>query len=156
MIAATALAAGHRLPDQLLHVIGWPKPDAQAGVVLFVRGAWCPVCRRQISRFAASADELAALGVPLIIISTGSTEDFASDARLGSLSVTYVSDPGGDVVTALGIAAEHPDHGVIARPSTVVIDPAGFIHYAHVGTHSRDRPEPPAILLAVRRILGVD
>lgn len=156
MIAATPLAAGNRLPETLLWSLGWPERMAPAGVVLFVRGAWCPVCRRQISRFAAAADELDALGVPLFVVSTGDVSQFAADDRLGALLVTYITDPGGDIIRSLGIAAEHPDHGVIARPSTVIINSSGVIRYGHVGTHSRDRPEPNAILLAVRRVLALD
>lgn len=155
MITATPLAAGCRLPETLLATLGWPGPEVQAAVVLFVRGAWCPVCRRQIARFAAGADELAALGVPLFILSTGDISEFTGDPLLGSLPVTFAADPGGEIVTSLGIAAEHPDHGVIARPSTVIIDSAGVIQYGHVGAHSRDRPEPGAILLAVRHFLAL-
>ena len=155
MPAIAALSPGQTLPLSLLQALGWPSAGCRAAVLLFVRGAWCPVCRRQITRFAANADEFAALGIPLFVISTADPESWASDERLGALAVRYVTDVGGEIITTLGIAADHPDHGTITRPATLVIDPSGQIEFAHVGKHSRDRPEPAAILLAVRRMLSL-
>jgi len=152
MPATPALAPGQSLPSPMLRALGWPSAGCRAAVLLFVRGSWCPVCRRQITRFAASADEFTALGVPLFVISTADSETWASDERLGAFAVRYVTDDDGELITTLGIAADHPDHGTISRPATVVIDPSGSVKFAHVGTHSRDRPEPAAILLAVRRM----
>lgn len=156
MPALAPLSPGQTLPEPLLRKLGWPSAGCQAAVILFVRGPWCPVCRRQITRFAGSADELAALGVPIVIVSTARNDAYSADERLGGLPVRYLADPGGELMEALGIDAGHPDHGVIARPATAVIDQAGRVRFAHIGTHTRDRPEPAAILLAVRRMLSVD
>jgi peroxiredoxin len=153
MPTTVALSPGQLLPASLLEALNWPAASCQAAILLFVRGPWCPVCRRQIGRLSVSTDELAALGVPVFVISTSSIESFNADERLGALPVRYVSDTGGELITSIGIATEHPDHGVIARPATVIIDTSGRIAYGHVGTHPRDRPEPAAIMLAVRRML---
>lgn len=155
MPGTLAISPGQTLASSLLRKIGWPSAACRAAVLLFVRGPWCPVCRRQITRFADRADEFAAFGVPVIVVSTARPGSYSADARLGGLTMRYLTDFDGAIITELGIAAEHPDHGVISRPATVIIDPAGVIRYAHVGTHPRDRPEPAAILLAVRHMLAI-
>lgn len=153
MVTTAPLSAGARLPDALLRELGWPSPDAAVAVALFVRGPWCPVCRRQIARFAARADEFDALGARIYIVSAGETNVFTGDDRLGHLPVHYRNDSNATLIRALGIETVHPDHGVIARPATAIINRTGVIEYAYLGAHSRDRPEPAAILLAIRRLL---
>ena len=123
MITATPLAAGCRLPETLLAKIGWPAPGAQAAVVLFVRGAWCPVCRRQIARFAAGSDELAALGVPLFILSTGDISEFTRDPLLGVAGDAAVRPE--DVAVRLPVDWDSVDpippalSAIMASPATV-------------------------------------
>ena len=137
--------------------IGMPLPDVLAKrdgitVVLFFRGPWCPVCRRQIVRIGERKVEWEGLGANIIAVSSCPITDSSEDTPLRQYGIDYQHDPGGAEIVRLGLAMEHPEHGIIARPATLIADATGIIRYAHIGTHTRDRPEPEAILLGVRTL----
>ena len=121
-------------------------------VVLFFRGPWCPVCRRQLIRIGERQIEWEWLGAKIIAVSSCPVTDSPEDAPLRAFGIDFRHDPGGVEIERLGLAHEHPDHGIIARPATLITDASGIIRYAHIGTHTRDRPEPEAILLGVRSL----
>lgn len=121
-------------------------------VVLFFRGPWCPVCRRQLIRIGERQTEWEWLGAKIVAVSSCPLTDSPDDTPLRQYGIDYRHDPGGTEIRRLGLAMEHPDHGVIARPATLIADASGIIRYAQIGTHTRDRPEPEAILLGVRSL----
>ena len=121
-------------------------------VVLFFRGSWCPVCRTYLLRIAEHGDEWRGLGASIIAISSYKLGCSKDDTQLRSLDIEYVYDRDAVEISRLGINHEDDDHGAIAHPAALIADNQGIIRYAHVGLHPRDRPEPDAILLAVRRL----
>jgi peroxiredoxin len=121
-------------------------------VVLFFRGSWCPVCRKYLTRIAEHGDEWRGLGASIIAVSSFALNGSEDDARLQALDIDYVFDPGAVEISRLGINHDDDDHGAIAHPAVLIADNQGIIRYAHIGLHPRDRPEPEAILLAVRRL----
>ena len=136
---------------------GQPLPDflgARDGisVVLFFRGSWCPVCRGYLTRIAEHGDEWRGLGASTVAVSSYALNDSNEGAQLRALDIEYVYDPGAIEISRLGIDHVDDDHGAIAHPAVLIADSEGMIQYAHVGLHPRDRPEPAAILLAVRRL----
>jgi peroxiredoxin len=121
-------------------------------VVLFFRGSWCPVCRRHLVRIAEHRDEWRGLGASIIAVSSFAMADSAEDLQLQALDIEYVFDKNATEICRMGLDHEHAEHGAIAYPATLIADNLGIIRYAHIGTHTRDRPEPEAILLAVRQL----
>jgi peroxiredoxin len=121
-------------------------------VVLFFRGSWCPVCRRYLMRIAEHGDEWRGLGASIIAVSSYPLNSSDDDAQLQALDIEYIYDSGAIEISRLGIKHDDDDHGAIAHPAVLIADDQGTIRYAHIGLHPRDRPEPEAILLAVRRL----
>ena len=121
-------------------------------VGLFFRGPWCPVCRRQLIRIGERQVEWDSLGAKIIAVSSCPVTDSPEDAPLLQHGIDFRHDPGGLEIERLGLTHEHPDHGIIARPATLIADTNGIIRFAHIGSHTRDRPEPEAILLGVQSL----
>ena len=137
-------------PDQPLPAFLGKR--AGISVVLFFRGSWCPVCRNYLTRIADHGDEWRGLGASIIAVSSYALNDSPDDARLRALDIEYVYDPDAVEISRLGIDHLDDDHGSIAHPAVLIADGQAIIRFAHIGLHPRDRPEPEAILLAVRRL----
>jgi peroxiredoxin len=56
------------------------------------------------------------------------------------------SDSPREAVRKLGIGEEHPRFGLIARPTTILLDKEGTIHWLYIGKSLDDRPSPDKIL----------
>jgi peroxiredoxin len=103
-------------------------------------------------RIAEQSDEWRGLGASIIAVSSYALSGSAEDAQLQALDIEYVYDPGALEISRLGINHDDDEHGAIAHPAVLIAGSEGIIRYAHVGLHPRDRPEPEAILLAVRQL----
>jgi protein SCO1/2 len=135
---AVAMLAGSPAPLRKLHVQagqllgGYPELQARLAalrgypVVLNAWASWCPPCRAEFPIFAAAAAEygrrVAFVGVDM--------EDSASEARkfLAAHAVSYPSFQ----ASAAELDGVAPLRGT---PTTIFIDPAGHVRYAHVGPY---------------------
>jgi peroxiredoxin len=97
-------------------------PDALAGhygVVLLLRGAWCPYCNAQLRAFQRAQDRLAALDVRVVALSV---DDAATTARLiAEHGLTFPVGHGADA------AALHDALGAFVNPDPVYLQSTGFV-----------------------------
>ncbi len=105
----------------------------RAGVTLvFFRSAdWCPFCKVQLKALDGVADELSALGWPLVGVSYDPPETLAAFAAANALTYPLLTDPASKAIDAFGIRNEsvkgsgrfdgipHPIILFIARDGTV-------------------------------------
>jgi len=54
-------------------------------------------------------------------------------------------------IQTLGIGEEHPRYGLIARPTTILLDKQGTIHWLYIGKSAADRPSAAQILQLLDR-----
>jgi peroxiredoxin Q/BCP len=136
----TATGAFERLTDHL-----------GANVVLiFYRGHWCPVCRRQLGQLRDAYSSIRGMNAEILAVSTQSTAEIAVSLHAATLPFPLLSDDEAKVIEPLGLAVHDDDRDRwLARPTTVLINRQGTIRFAHVGEHPRDRPALGAILLAL-------
>lgn len=101
-------------------------------VLEFIRGTWCPEARRRLDTLASAHGLLRQLGARLLVV-TGEDPAAAGRylARRPPLPFPVLIDAARTVARRYGV---HQRFGIerwnIARPSTFVIDRAGFIRLA--------------------------
>ena len=125
MTSPNLLEPGDRFPTVAVAVPGGEAltlPDALAGhfgVVLLLRGAWCPYCNAQLRAFQRAEDRLAALGVRVVALSV---DDEAATRRL--IDDHGLSFPVGHSADA---AALHEAVGAFVNPEPVYLQSTGFV-----------------------------
>lgn len=171
-IAARALGAGDRAPDFALpdargESIRLSTLLARGPVVLsFYRGGWCPYCNLELRALQRSLKEFQGLGASLVAVSPQTPDASLSTAEKNALAYPVLSDVGGTVAKAFGIAFDLTEElrpvyarfghalpevngdesWVLPIPATYVIDRDGTIVLAYVDTDYRNRLEPSDIV----------
>ena len=119
------LEPGDRLPTIPLAVAGGDGlvlPDALAGhfgVVLLLRGAWCPYCNAQLRAFQRAQERLAALDIRVVALSV---DDEATARKLiAEHGLAFPVGYGADA------AALHDAVGAFVNPDPVHLQSTGFV-----------------------------
>jgi peroxiredoxin len=127
-------------------------PDEFAGsygVVLFMRGAWCPYCNAQLRAFQRAGDKLAELGVKIAALSV---DDEATTAEL--IAKHGLTFPVGHSADAQAIseatgAFVHPDP-IHLQSTGFVLDPAGRVVVSVYSSGAIGRLVPEDVIGLVR------
>jgi peroxiredoxin len=130
-------------------------------VLVFTRGYpgyLCPLCSSYTAQIAHRYGEIRDAGGEVLVVFPGAkdkVEEFVRAARAileeegpGALPFPVLLDRDLAAVTSFGIV------GDLAKPSTYVIDRAGSVRYAFVGSQPHERPDLDTILAEVRRAEG--
>lgn len=119
------LEPGDRFPTVNVAVAGGEPltlPDALAGrygVVLLLRGAWCPYCNAQLRAFQRGQERLAELGVSVVALSV---DDEPTTAELtAGHGLTFPVGHGADA------AALHDALGAFVNRDPVYLQSTGFV-----------------------------
>lgn len=176
--AGRALKAGDRAPSfTLKDPDGQPVSSAellaQGPLVLsFYRGVWCPYCNMELQALEAALPSFRALGATLLAISPQAASNSRKSQRTNELSFPILSDTHNDVAAAFGIRFTLPDYLIevykglkndlpafngddswtLPMPARYVIAQDGTIVYAEVNPDYTQRPEPEAMLPALRQL----
>jgi peroxiredoxin len=124
MTPTNLLAPGDRFPEVPLAVVGGDRlvlPDALAGhfgVVLLLRGAWCPYCNAQLRAFQRAQDRLAEADIRVVALTV---DDEATTAQLvADHGLTFPIGHSADA------AALHSAVGAFVNPDPVHLQSTGF------------------------------
>ncbi|MBW6530416.1 AhpC/TSA family protein [Sphingomonas sp. RRHST34] len=179
--AARALKAGDKAPAfTLKNPEGQPvlSADLLANgplVVSFYRGVWCPYCNMELQALQAALPAFEELGASLVAISPQTAVNSRKSVRQNELGFPILSDTHNDVAAAFGLRFELPDYLIdlykglkndlpafngdpswtLPMPGRFVIGQDGTILYAEVNPDYTRRPEPEAMLPALRRAATV-
>ena len=140
-LATSALAVGHDAPP-----IRAMLPAHQRIVVVFYRGDWDAVDRKQLAELQAHAADLAARKAAVVAISVDSAETDEHLAQGIKLSFTLLADQGHRVIDQFGVF--DPDTE-IAWPSVFVIDHTGKIAWRWTATDLGKRVTTAELLAAI-------
>ncbi len=127
-------------------------------IVMFYRGAWCPLCSAQIQELARGYQDIADLGAEVVLIAPQPAEESRKLADQVDAPLTFLVDPGAAAARRIGI--EHlggAPIGLVAEgdtvmPTVLVLDADGVIRFVHETDNYRIRPEPTLFLDALRRL----
>jgi peroxiredoxin Q/BCP len=102
-------------------------------IVYFYPAAMTPGCTTQACDFTDSLDSLRAQGFEVLGISPDKPEKLAKFRARDGLTITLLSDPDREVLTAYGAFGEKKLYGKVVQGvirSTVVVDPEGVVALA--------------------------
>jgi peroxiredoxin len=167
------LARGFTLPDvQGRDVSLGSLLEAGPAVVTFYRGGWCPYCNIQLRAYQAVLPDMTTLGARLVAISPQLPDGSLSTAEANQLTFDVLSDVGNTVARNYGLVWSLPeelraalrsnnkalpgingdDRWELPVPATYVIARDGRVALAAMDVDYRNRPEPGAILAALRSL----
>ena len=138
--------------------------------ISFYRGVWCPYCNMELQALEAARAAIEAAGATLIAISPQKPANSRKSQRDNQLGFPILSDAGGEVAAQFGLRFALPDYLVelyqqlgnnlpivngdeswtLPMPARFVIGRDGVIAYAEVNPDYTRRPEPDALLPAIR------
>lgn len=155
MPAGQTLATGARFPDFVL-------PDATGrhhhepsgrSIILFYRGTWCPLCRRQINELALHSAHFRRLQVPIVAISTDGPESLDQLSRTTPPPFRFLTDHDGEVIERLGLRdQEERERGAVAVPSAFLLDSENIVQFHYRARSPEDRPKVELLMLAAERL----
>jgi peroxiredoxin len=139
-------------------------------VLTFYRGVWCPYCNMELQALQAFLPTLLDAGAKLVAISPQIAANSRKSVRTNGLQFPILSDTHNDVADAFGLRFELPDYLIelyknlrndlptfnddpswtLPMPARYVIGQDGVIRYAEVNPDYTQRPEPEAMLDAIR------
>jgi peroxiredoxin len=142
-------------------------------IVSFYRGVWCPYCNMELQALEAAKPEFEKLGAALVAVSPQTPPNSRKSARQNGLTFPILSDAKGEVAAAFGLRFRLPDDLIelykqlkndlpafnndpswtLPMPARYVIAQDGTILYADVNPDYTRRPEPEAVLPALRAAL---
>jgi peroxiredoxin len=116
-------------------------------VLVFVRGHWCPYCRRYLQKLASRYSEVVERGSALLAISPEPVLTSASFARELNLPFPILADTDGAVIdlyqTRNRLTASR---AMMPHPSVFVIDKQGMICFRSIDRDFRRRTTVRSIL----------
>lgn len=171
-----ALKVGDKAPlftlkDPDGHPVSSAESLAKGPLVLtFYRGVWCPYCNMELQALQDFLPMLQDAGASLLAISPQIAANSRKSMRTNGLTFPILSDTHNDVAHALGLRFELPDYLIelyknlrndlptfnddpswtLPMPARYVIGQDGVIRYAEVNPDYTQRPEPEAMLDAIR------
>ncbi|WPS89189.1 peroxiredoxin family protein [Brevibacillus halotolerans] len=153
------LAIGHKAPDFALESTkGTIRLDQYAGkplLLLFIRGTWCPNCRRQLEALQTACTRFDKLGVPIVIIAGQKLQNLMQYADSTKLPFPMLSDSTREVIKEYEVFTPIKwDSFRIAVPSAYLMDKEQVIRYAYIGSSQFDRPGVEELLEEVQRLIA--
>lgn len=116
----------------------------------FIRGTWCPFCRRFMQQVLCSIEELRSLGCEVVLIASQPLAPILRFSRQEKLPFRILADADRVVTRQYGIYQAVGLMGVnVARPAAFLLDEEGRILYQYVGS-ATDRPPVPEILKVLK------
>jgi peroxiredoxin len=174
--AERALKAGNRAPDFTLPGTDG-KPVSRADllargplVITFYRGVWCPYCNAELQALEDALPDIRQAGASLVAISPETTVNSRKATRQNELSFPILTDKGNEIAAAFGLRFRLPDELIaiykgfgndlamvngepswtLPMPGRYVIAPDGVIAYAEINPDYTRRPDPSALMPALR------
>jgi len=139
-------------------------------VLLFYRGAWCPVCNRHLSGFQDSIDMIRAVGAQVIAIGPESKDNALKTADQSAWKGMVLSDAVGQIMDSYEVSfnvskayqrkiktflsadiAEYNDQeeAWLPVPATYIINKQGVIAWRHFDLNYKNRASVAEILKAL-------
>ncbi|GAB4459186.1 MAG: hypothetical protein OHK0029_21390 [Armatimonadaceae bacterium] len=120
-------APAFTLPDQNNQSVALASQKGKWVVLAFYPADMTSGCTLQNRSYTAQSDKFAPLNAVVYTISTQGTESKQQFCSKEGLKHSLLSDVGGKVATAYGIAVDNPRYGKVAKRVTFYLSPDGTI-----------------------------
>jgi len=118
-------------------------------LLIFFRGAWCNVCKKQLIDVSRIMEELAAQRIKVLAISSDTKLKSSLLRTFLRLNFPVLSDADLAVIRAFGLETE--DNGQsISKPAIFLVAPNHEIVYSYIGERHDDRLSAEEILNNVK------
>lgn len=156
----TLLEVGKALPEFSLkdasgNVVTSQEIGAQASLIMFYRGNWCPLCMAQIKEVAGQYRELESRGIKIYMVSPQSGGHTKDLAERFDVDMRFLIDEDSKAADKLQIIAENGlpmglqalgyDSDTV-MPTVIMTNEKGKIIFADLTDNYRVRPEPEDFL----------
>lgn len=166
MGSSSTLKVGDRVPDFVLSAANFPdlwslEQMRQHGPVIveFLRGTWCPNCKKRMAQMETYREELVKLGLALVYVAAEKRHGMFHPEeylRKNPISFPFLLDEDRMVTKAYGVYHWLAKDAInIARPATFLVDSAGIARWIYVGDGQTDRASVEALFMAAKQISGV-
>jgi peroxiredoxin len=144
------LAPGFALADHLGGEFRLRGPRAPGPVVLvFIRGHWCPYCRRYLEKLRDHAPRFAAAGAAVVVVSPEPPATSRPLAEQLSFPFPILADTDGRVIDLYGTRnGFRSARALLPHPSVFIIDFDGGIRFRSIDRNFKKRT-------TMRTIFGV-
>ncbi|MBZ5536217.1 MAG: peroxiredoxin family protein [Acidobacteriia bacterium] len=116
----------------------------------FIRGTWCPFCRRFMRQVLQSGEEMQSLGCEVVLIASQPLAPILQFSRQEKLPFKILADADRAVTRRYGIYQIVGLMGVnVARPAAFLLDEQGRILFQYVGS-AIDRPPISEVLTRLK------
>lgn len=117
-------------------------------VLVFFRGALCPICRAQLRGLASRIDDFRNSKVTVVAVGPQTVEE----GRGLNLPFPVLSDPGLEITKKYGLLHEKGMMGSdVPRPTTILIGEDRSMRWIYAPDHIRTRPTVEEILEQLRK-----
>jgi peroxiredoxin Q/BCP len=126
--------------------------QGQPLLMIFLRGTWCPNCRKQMETVRNDWARVAPLAkvVALVGQSAAEVSDYLSR---NPMPFPLLPDPNREVIKQYGVYQRFSLDGFrIAYPSTMIIDQHGVVTYSYVGGSQFDRPDFNQVIAELEKL----
>lgn len=119
-------------------------------LLVFVRGHWCPYCRRYLKKLQANVPRLGERNVRLLAISPEPLNTSRALADELNLTFPILSDPDGAVIDQFG-TRNGPARStvVLTHPAVFLIDRAGSIRFRRIDRNFKRRTTMHTLFTAI-------
>ena len=121
-------------------------------LLLFLRGTWCPNCRKQMEAVRGEWNRVAPLAKVVALVGQVAPEvsDYLSR---NPMPFPLLPDPNREVIKLYGVFQRFSLDGFrIAYPSTMIIDQSGVVRYSYVGGSQFDRPDLNQVVTELEKL----
>jgi len=160
-----ALRPGQQLPefaalDEQGNTVHSSDLRGAPAVILFVRGAWCPFCTKQVENLTQYYKEIGELGAKLIFITPKPLETTRRVADIFDVEFDFWLDESLTVARELGLLhiagvprEQRQQFGEdTVWPTSLVTDASGVIRYSGLSRFIFDRPNVQSLLKTLRKL----
>ncbi|TMW72734.1 peroxiredoxin family protein [Alteribacter natronophilus] len=160
------LKLGRHTPNVSLQEVSAEKYDLESDMkqrpgwrfLVFIRGAWCPVCVEELKKIQAQHAEFNDHDVHFTCISTDGEEDLLRMKKEHDFPFPVLADQKRQALKDYGVHyhesgdAPYEDHGDHGEAACFLLDEEGRLLYQHKQTSPFGRPDPEALMKIVQYI----
>ncbi|WP_416730103.1 redoxin domain-containing protein [Fictibacillus sp. JL2B1089] len=155
---AKGLTVGHKAPDFKLEssqggFVSLKDFEGKPLYLIFLRGTWCPSCRKQLEMLKDYYDEFLSKGIQLIGIAGQKIEGIIQYTEATGIKIPILSDETRKVIKQYEVFVPIKwDSFRIAIPASYLLDDQHVIRYSYVGDHQNDRPTAEEIMSMIEQL----